>query len=299
MEIDTIIMQIFNGLSLSSILLIIGLGLSITFGIMGIINFAHGEFLMLGAYTSYITQNLLYKIIGGNYFLLAIPLSFFIAGIIGLSFEKFFIRFLYGKPFESILVTWGLSLIMQQLARNIFGASNVDVTGPKWLSGGIKLTANIQLPYNRIFIIIISIICILGMYFYLYKFATGRKMRAVMQNRNMSACMGINTQRIDSITFAIGCGLAGIAGSIVSLLGSIGPSTGQNYIVDAFMVVVLGGVGNLSGTIAGALMMGILSPFFEFITTSSMGKVIIFIIVIIFLQFKPSGLFSIKTRSLD
>jgi urea transport system permease protein len=299
MSFDIIFMQVFNGLSLSSILLLIGMGLSITFGIMGVINFAHGEFLMLGAYTVYIAERIFFPVIGANSFLIALPASFFIAGFFGFIIEKFCIRFLYGKPYESILVTWGISLVMQQLARNIFGASNVDVISPKWLSGGIKLSEGIQLPLNRIFIIIVSVICILAMYLYIYKTVNGRKMRAVMQNRGMGACMGINTQKVDSATFAVGCGLAGIAGVIVSLLGSIGPSTGQNYIIDAFMVVVLGGVGNLSGTIAGSLMIGILSPFFEFVTTSSMGKVIIFIVVIIFLQFKPSGLFSIKTRALD
>jgi urea transport system permease protein len=299
MGIDTILMQIFNGLSLSSILLLIGLGLSITFGIMGVINFAHGEFLMIGAYTVYLMQNLFYKTLGESYFFLSIPVSFIVAGVIGFIVEKTLIRFLYGRVYEGILVTWGLSLLIQQLARNIFGASNVDVAGPAWLSQGISIMPNVQLPYNRIFIIIVSAVCVTLMYFYIYKSSNGRKMRAVMQNRNMGACIGINTGKIDSITFSIGCGFAGIAGSIVSLLGSIGPSTGQNYIIDAFMVVVLGGVGNIAGTIAGALMMGFANSFFEFITTSSMGKVIVFILIIIFLQFKPSGLFSIKSRSLD
>ena len=299
MNFEIIIMQLFNGLSLSSILLLIGMGLSITFGIMGVINFSHGEFLMLGAYTVYISEKILVSVMGSNSFLIALPASFLFAGLLGFVLEKFIIRFLYGRPYESILVTWGISLIMQQMARNIFGASNVEAISPSWLTGGVKISSGIQLPYNRIFIIIISVLSITAMYFYIYKSVNGRKMRAVMQNRGMGACMGINTQKVDSITFAIGCGLAGVAGSIVSLLGSIGPSTGQNYIIDSFMVVVLGGVGNLGGTIAGALMMGIASPFIEFVTTSSMGKVIIFILIIIFLQFKPSGLFTIKTRSLD
>ncbi len=299
MSIEIILSQVFNGLSLSSILLLIGLGLSITFGIMGVINFAHGEFLMIGAYTAYVLQKVFIGHDSGTYFLFSLPLAFLVAGGIGFVMEKSLIRFLYGRPYESILATWGLSLILQQLARNIFGANNVEVTAPEWLRGGITLMKGLQLPYNRLFIMAIAVLCVAGMYIYLYKSTGGRRMRAVMQNRDMSACMGIKTRSVDSLTFAIGCGLAGVAGSAVSLLGSIGPSTGQNYIIDAFMVVVLGGVGNLAGTIAGAIMIGIASPVFEFITTSSMGKVIVFALVIIFLQWKPSGLFALKTRTLD
>ncbi|MGC8770182.1 MAG: urea ABC transporter permease subunit UrtB [Brevinematia bacterium] len=296
---ETLFMQFFNGLSISSILLLIAIGLSITFGIMGVINFAHGEFLMIGAYTVYLTEKICFNFFGENSFFIALPISFVVAGLIGLLVEKFLIKHLYGRPYEAILVTWGLSLIFQQLARNIFGASNVDVISPRILSGGIKITSYIQLPYNRIFIIFIAIICVILVYFYIYKTSSGRKMRAVMQNRNMAACMGINTQKVDSLTFSLGCGLAGVAGAIVSLLGSIGPSTGQNYIIDSFMVVVLGGVGNLIGTVGGAIMMGVFNTSFEFLTTSSMGKVIVFLIVIIFLQFRPSGLFAVKSRSLD
>ncbi len=299
MSTEIILSQVFNGLSLSSILLLIALGLSITFGIMGVINFAHGEFLMIGAYTTYILQKVFVGLGGGTYFLLSLPLAFLVAGTIGFILEKSLIRFLYGRPYESILATWGLSLILQQLARNIFGANNVEVTAPSWLQGGITLMEGLQLPYNRLFIMAVAVFCVAGMYFYLYRSRGGRKMRAVMQNRNMSACMGIKTRSVDSMTFAIGSGIAGVAGAAVSLLGSIGPSTGQHYIIDAFMVVVLGGVGKLSGTIAGAVMIGVASPLFEFITTSSMGKVIVFALVIIFLQWRPSGLFTLKTRALD
>jgi urea transport system permease protein len=219
--------------------------------------------------------------------------------MIGLVVERVLIRFLYGRPYESILATWGLSLILQQGARNVFGANNVDVSAPLWLQGGVRLLAGFQLPYSRIFILSLAVAAILGMYFYVNYSVSGRRMRAVMQNRAMSACMGVNTRKVDSLTFAIGSGIAGVAGCAVSLLGSIGPSTGQNYIVDAFMVVVLGGVGNLAGTIAGALMIGLTNPLFEYVTTSSMGKVIVFTLVIVFLQWKPSGLFSLKTRALD
>ncbi len=296
---EAILSQLFNGLSLSSILLLVALGLSITFGIMGVINFAHGEFLMIGAYTAYVMQRLSSGNQAGIYFLLSLPAAFAVAFLLGMVVEKFLIRFLYGRPYESILATWGLSLILQQGARSIFGANNVEVTAPHWLQGGIQLLAGFQLPYSRIFILSLAVLTIIGMYSYVNYSSSGRRMRAVMQNRDMSACMGIKTRKVDSFTFAIGSGIAGVAGYAVSLLGSIGPSTGQNYIVDAFMVVVLGGIGSLSGTMAGALMIGLTNPLFEYVTTSSMGKVIVFTLVIIFLQRKPSGLFSLKTRALD
>ncbi len=296
---EVILSQLFNGLSLSSILLLVALGLSITFGIMGVINFAHGEFLMIGAYTAYVMQRLSSGSQAGTYFILSLPVAFAVAFLLGLVVEKFLIRFLYGRPYESILATWGLSLILQQGARSIFGANNVEVTAPHWLQGGIQLLSGFQLPYSRIFILSLAVLAIIGMYCYVNYSSSGRRMRAVMQNRDMSACMGIKTRKVDAVTFAIGSGIAGVAGCAVSLLGSIGPSTGQNYIVDAFMVVVLGGIGSLAGTIAGALMIGLTNPLFEYVTTSSMGKVIVFTLVIIFLQWKPSGLFSLKTRALD
>ena len=296
---EAVLSQLFNGLSLSSILLLVALGLSITFGIMGLINFAHGEFLMIGAYVAYVMQRFIFGGHTGLSFLVSLPAAFVVASMIGLIVERALIRFLYGRPYESILATWGLSLILQQGARNVFGANNVDVSAPLWLQGGVRLLAGFQLPYSRIFILSLAVAAILGMYFYVNYSVSGRRMRAVMQNRAMSACMGVNTRKVDSLTFAIGSGIAGIAGCAVSLLGSIGPSTGQNYIVDAFMVVVLGGVGNLAGTIAGALMIGLTNPLFEYVTTSSMGKVIVFTLVIVFLQWKPSGLFSLKTRALD
>ncbi len=296
---EAVLSQLFNGLSLSSILLLVALGLSITFGIMGLINFAHGEFLMIGAYVAYVMQRFVLVGHTGLSFLVSLPAAFIAAFMIGLIVERALIRFLYGRPYESILATWGLSLILQQGARNIFGANNVDVSAPLWLQGGVRLLAGFQLPYSRIFILSLAVAAIAGMYFYVNYTVSGRRMRAVMQNRHMSACMGVNTRKVDSLTFAIGSGIAGIAGCAVSLLGSIGPSTGQNYIVDAFMVVVLGGVGNLAGTIAGALMIGLTNPLFEYMTTSSMGRVIVFTLVIVFLQWKPSGLFSLKTRALD
>jgi len=298
MSAEIVISQLFNGLSLSSILLMVAIGLSITFGIMGVINFAHGEFLMMGAYTTYVLQKA-FPGDEGIAFLFALPLAFAVTALIGSLLEKSLIRYLYGRPYEGMLATWGLSLILQQTARSIFGANNVEVKTPTWLQGGVELMQGTQLPYNRLFILGVAILAITGMYLFVNRSSRGRRMRAVMQNRGMAACMGIKTRRVDSVTFAIGCGLAGIAGSVVSLLGSIGPSTGQNYIIDSFMVVVLGGVGKLSGTVMGAVMIGVASPAFEFITTSSMGKVIVFALVIVFLQWKPSGFFALKTRALD
>jgi urea transport system permease protein len=300
---DVFLLQVFNGLSVSSILLLIALGLAITFGLMNVINMAHGELIMAGAYVAYITQTIFAKYVDekffGLYFALALPLSFLVSGLLGVLMEKCLIRFLYGRSLDSLLATWGVSIILQQLARNIFGAPNVDVVSPAWLNGGLELMAGVQLPYKRLFIIALVILCILGMYFYIYRTAAGRKMQAVMQNREMAACLGIPTRKVDTVTFALGSGLAGIAGCSLTLLGSIGPSIGTYYIVDAFMVVVLGGVGKLAGTVAGAFVIGMFNTAFEFGTTATVGKVLVFTLVILFLQWKPSGLVTLRTRSLD
>lgn len=300
---DTLLLQIFNGLSVSSILLLIALGLAITFGLMNVINMAHGELIMIGAYVAYVTQmlfaNYLPKEFFGMYFIIALPLAFIISGLVGLLLENVLIRFLYGRPLDSLLATWGVSMILQQLARTIFGAPNVDVISPEWLNGGMQLTAGLQLPYKRLFIIAVVMLCVAGVYLFFYRSASGRRIRAVMQNRDMASCLGIPTRKVDGYTFALGSGLAGIAGCTLTLLGSIGPSIGTYYIVDAFMVVVLGGVGKIVGTVAGALSIGILNTALEFSTTASIGKVLVFALVIAFLQWKPAGLFSIRTRALD
>lgn len=300
---DVLLSQIFNGLSVSSILLLIALGLAITFGLMNVINMAHGELIMAGAYVAYVTQSIFAKYVDveffGLYFFLAIPLAFLVSALMGLIMERFLIRFLYGRPLDSLLATWGVSMILQQVARSIFGAPNVDVVSPRWLNGGIELMAGLQLPYKRIFIIGLVALCIVGMYCYIYRSSAGRKMQAVMQNRDMAACLGIPTRKVDAMTFALGSGLAGVAGCSLALLGSIGPSIGTYYIVDAFMVVVLGGVGKLVGTVAGALAIGMINTAFEYGTTASVGKVLVFSLVILFLQLKPSGLVSLRTRALD
>ncbi|CAM4517587.1 urea transport system permease protein [Paenibacillus endophyticus] len=300
---EVFLLQLFNGLSISSILLLVALGLAITFGLMKVINMAHGELIMIGAYSTYLTQNLfqdyLPKSLFDWYFVLAVPVSFVIAFIFGLILEISLIRFLYGRPLDSLLATWGVGLVLQQLARSIFGAPNVAVTSPAWLNGGMKIMDGTLLPYKRIFIIALVIACLVSMYFYIYRSHEGRRMRAVMQNRDMASCLGVSTRRVDAMTFAIGSGIAGIAGCALTLLGPIGPSLGTYYIVDAFMVVVLGGVGKLVGTVLGATGIGMFNTLFEYWTNASLGKVLVFVCIVAFLQWKPMGLVAMRSRSLD
>ncbi|GBF78331.1 branched-chain amino acid ABC transporter permease [Paenibacillus sp. 598K] len=297
------IIQLFNGVSMGSILLLIALGLAITFGLMNVINMAHGELIMIGAYATYITQNLFIDYMPASmfnwYFVLSIPVSFLVAFVIGWLLEAGLIRFLYGRPLDSLLATWGIALMLQQLARTIFGAPNVAVKSPTWLDGGYRLMDGVVLPYKRLFIIGLVIVTLVAMFLYIYRSHAGRRMRAVMQNRDMAACLGISTRRVDAMTFAIGSGVAGIAGCALTLMGPIGPSLGTYYIVDAFMVVVLGGVGKLLGTIVGAFGIGVTGTMFEFWTNASLGKVLVFLCIVAFLQWKPKGLVAMKTRSLD
>jgi len=376
---------IFNGVSIGSILLLAALGLAIVFGLMGVINMAHGELMMLGAYTTFVVQNA-FRAIGGPlfevYIFFALMAAFLVAALVGLLLERGVIRHLYGRPLETLLATWGVSLILQQFVRSVnwvlvfglllfcilyfggqwiarrrpdfdrikgwvmtlllalsgaialiasnvlartyglavtqpwFGAQNKDVTAPAWLRGGIPL-GNYQLPYTRLFIMILTVLCVLGVYWFLNRTAWGLRIRAVTQNRNMSACLGIPTRTVDALTFALGSGLAGIAGCALSLLGSVGPNTGQNYIVNTFMVVVVGGVGKLIGTIVGAMAIGIadyiigtgmlanltnipfLKDFFTFFATTSMAKVMVFALIVLFLQFRPAGMFPQKGRTVD
>ena len=396
--------SIFDGISIGSVLLIAALGLAVVFGLMGVINLAHGELIMLGAYTTFVVQNV-FKPLGepwfGLYIFVALPLAFLVSGLVGLGLERGIIRYLYGRPLETLLATWGVSLILQQFVRSVngllaiavgsfallfwgglwlvqrrpdgaqlktkalkvllplslaiagviglliyqsqqmalinpwFSARNVDVTAPAWLKGGLPL-GSFQVPYIRLFIIVLTIICVLGTYWFLNKSSWGLRIRSVMQNRTMSACLGIPTDKVDALTFALGSGLAGIAGCGISFLGSVGPNTGQNYIVDTFMVVVVGGVGNLLGTIVAALAIGVINylvivgsssfavflastqtvstsfvaqfqaatgidlvEFFNFFATTSMAKVIVFILIITFLQIKPAGLFPQKGRTAE
>ncbi len=386
---SALIEGLFNGISIGSVLLIAALGLAIVFGLMGVINLAHGELMMLGAYTTFVVQNV-FKPLGepwfGLYIIFALPVAFIVSALVGLALERGVIRFLYGRPLETLLATWGVSLILRQFVRSVnwllviaiavfcllffggmtilkrrtnwerirnwgitillvlasaiaiavgflinqsdrlaltkpwFSARNVDVTAPTWLRGGFRLL-DFQMPYARLFIIGLTIVCLLGVYWFLNRSTWGLRIRSVTQNRSMSACLGIPTAKVDALTFALGSGLAGIAGCAVSLLGSVGPNTGQNYIVDTFMVVVVGGVGNLLGTVVAGLGIGIINyligsgtlafifpstesfqpivDFLLFFATSSMAKVMVFALIIAFLQVKPAGLFPQKGRTAE
>jgi urea transport system permease protein len=299
---SSIFTVLFNGLSQSSILLLAALGLSITFGLMRVINMAHGEFIMIGSYTTFIVQNIFISYLPESafdfYFPIAVIASFVVAFLCGILLEVTVIRRLYGRETDSLLATWGVSLVLQQAARSIFGAPNVNVSAPSFLDGNLNI-AGVVMTYKRLFIIGLVILCLVGMYILMYKTSYGKKVRATMQNRPMAQCLGIRTNIIDSYTFAIGSGLAGVAGCALCLLGSVGPTLGQNYIVDTFMVVVLGGVGKLVGAVAGAMLIGLTSTVVEFGTTASIAKAVTLFLVIMFLQKKPQGLFTIHSRALD
>ncbi|MEI6778151.1 MAG: urea ABC transporter permease subunit UrtB [Chloroflexales bacterium] len=294
------LLQAFNGLSLGSILLMISLGLAFSFGLMNVINMAHGEFIMAGAYVTYLFQHNFAAILGGTdlglWFILAIPAAFLITAGLGILLEVGLIRFLYGRPLDTLLATWGVGLIFQQTARSIFGASNVQVSSPVWLSGAMVVAPGLMLPYKRLFIIGLVLLCIGGIYVLLYRTSNGRRIRAAMQNRAIASTLGVATRRVDALTFGLGAGLAGVAGCALTLIGPIGPALGTYYIVDAFMVVVLGGVGQLPGTIAAALLIGIFNTLFELGTTATLGKVLVFLLIIAFLQWKPAGLAALRTR---
>jgi len=293
-------LQAFNGLSLGSILLLISLGLAFSFGLMHVINMAHGEFIMVGAYTTYVFQQSLAAVLGGTssgvWFLLSIVVAFVIAGLLGMLLEISVIRFLYGRPLDTLLATWGVGLMLQQAARSIFGAPNVQVASPDWLNGGLLITQGLLLPYKRLFIIGLVLISIAVIYVHLYRSASGRRLRAAMQNREIAACLGVATRRVDAMAFALGAGLAGVAGCALTLIGPIGPSLGTYYIVDAFMVIILGGVGRLPGTIAAAVLIGVFNTLLELGTTATVGKVLVFALIIAFLQWKPSGLVTVHSR---
>ncbi len=299
---EQFISTLFNGISLSSIILLTSLGLAITFGLMRVINMAHGEFIMIGAYMTYTVQQIFVKYLPSDikdfYYFAAIPAAFAATFFIGSLMEKFIISRLYGREIDSLLATWGISLILQQAARSLYGSQGVNVTAPSFLNGGITVLG-CTFSYNRLFILVMVGLCLLGVWLVMYKSNFGTQMRAVMQNRTMAQCMGINSRKVDNITFAIGSGLAGIAGCSVALLGSIDSTVGQSYIVNSFMAVVLGGVGKLAGTVLGSTIIGSASIFTEHYTSSTIAKAIVLLIVIIFLQKRPQGLFTIKSRNLD
>jgi urea transport system permease protein len=293
MVVDIYVSQLFTGISVGSVLLLIALGLTFTFGQMGVINLAHGELIMAGAYTAYMIGGAL----GGVSLVMALPVAFVVAGVMGIVLERLLIRRLYGRPLDTLLVTWGVSLVLQQLARDLFGAPNVNVTQPSWLNGGVN-TLGTTLPYARLFIIGLVAVAVTGIWLYFTRSAQGRRMRAVMQNRQLAACSGIDTRRVDSRTFFIGSGLAGAAGVALTLLGPIGPGLGTNYIVDAFLVVVAGGLGQIRGAVFAALGLGVLEALVEFRTEASLAKVAVFVAVVALLQVRPQGLVVLRSRAL-
>jgi urea transport system permease protein len=294
---------VFNGLSLASVLLLMSLGLAITFGLMGIINMAHGEMLMLGSYTAYVLQEFFLNTFPSYldyYFIVALPLSVVVVGCVGMLMERGILRFLYGRPLESLLVTWGIGMVLQQGARLYFG-DQTSVSPPSWFRGGWEVMAGLIFPYSRIFIIVLSLVSLAAMYLLLYRSPVGLKIRSVMQNRDMATCMGISARTVDALTFALGTALAGLAGCAISLIGTVDPEVGKTYIVDSFMVVVLGGVGKLFGTVLASFGIGmsnkILEPLIPGTAAAVYAKVAILALVIFFLQRKPTGLFPAKERT--
>ncbi len=294
--------QAFSGLSLGSILLLAALGLAITFGLLGVINMAHGEMLMLGAYTTYMVQVLMARLAPealAFYPLVALPVAFFVTAAIGMALERTVIRHLYGRPLETLLATWGISLILIQLVRVLFGAQNVEVANPGWLSGGLQVLPNLVLPYNRMVIIGFALFVVLLTWLLLNKTRLGLNVRAVTQNRNMAACCGVPTGRIDMMAFGLGSGIAGLGGVALSQIGNVGPDLGQGYIIDSFLVVVLGGVGQLAGSIFAAFGLGIANKILEPQIGAVLGKILILALIILFIQKRPQGLFALKGRVID
>jgi urea transport system permease protein len=289
------------GLSLGSVLLLAAIGLAITFGVMGVINMAHGEMVMLGAYTTFVVQEFIRNhnpALFDYSLLIAVPLAFAVAGSVGIAVERCIIRFLYGRPLETLLATWGLSLILQQVVRTIFGPTNKDVGNPSWMSGAFQF-GQMTITYNRLWIIYFTMIVFVALLAMLRFTRLGLEMRAVTQNRSMAAAMGIRTARIDALTFGLGSGIAGIAGVALSQIDNVSPNLGQGYIIDSFMVVVFGGVGNLWGTLVGALTLGVANKFLEPFAGAVLGKIAILVFIILFIQKRPRGMFALKGRAVE
>ena len=294
--------DVFRGISLGSVLLLAALGLAITFGLMKVINMAHGEMLMLGAYSTYLVQNIFQTHLNqffSFYLLLALPVAFLIPALVGMVIERSVIRFLYGRPLETLLATWGISLLLIQTVRLIFGAQNVEVANPKWLAGGVQIAQGLVFPFSRITIIFFTLLVVIFVGLLLQKTSLGLQVRAVTQNRKMASCMGISSSRTDMWTFGLGSGIAGLGGLALSQLGNVGPELGQLYIVDSFMVVVFGGVGKILGTVASAMGLGVINKFLEPYAGAVFGKIVILVFIIVVLQMRPRGLFAPKGRLLE
>jgi len=289
------------GLSLGSVLLLAAIGLAITFGVMGVINMAHGEMVMLGAYTTFMVQEIIRArnpALFDYSLFIAVPLAFLFAGSVGILIERCVIRFLYGRPLETLLATWGISLILQQAVRTTFGPTNKEVGNPSWMSGAFEL-GGITITYNRMWIIVFTLAVFVALLALLRFTRLGLEMRAVTQNRSMAASMGIRTARIDALTFGLGSGIAGIAGVALSQIDNVSPNLGQGYIIDSFLVVVFGGVGNLWGTLVGAMSLGVANKFLEPYAGAVLGKIVLLVVVILFIQKRPRGLFALKGRAVE
>ncbi len=294
--------DLYRGVSLGSVLLLAAIGLAITFGVMGVINMAHGEMVMLGAYTTFTVQQV-FRASFPAYFdysvIVAIPLAFMVAGAVGIAIERGIIRFLYGRPLETLLATWGVSLVLQQAVRSIFGAQNREVGNPSWMSGGFDLVGGITLTYNRLWIILFALLVFAMLQLVIRRSTLGLKMRAVTQNRTMASAMGIRNGWVNAMTFGLGTGIAGIGGVALSQITNVSPNLGQSYIVDSFMVVVFGGVGNLWGTLVGALSLGVVNKFLEPYAGAVLGKILVLVFIILFIQRRPRGLFALKGRAAE
>ena len=290
----------FAGISLGSILLLAALGLAITYGLMGVINMAHGELIMIGAYATYVVQN---AFRGSQFFdwylLAAIPAAFAVSALVGMALERSVIRWLYGRPLETLLATWGLSLLLIQTVRTLFGAQNVQVENPSFLSGGIQVLSNVVLPWSRIYIVLFAAAVLIGMWLLLSKTRLGLFIRGVTQNRAMASCVGVPTARVDTWAFGLGSGIAGLAGCALSQIGNVGPDLGQGYIVDSFLVVVFGGVGQLAGTVYAALVLGFANKLLESWSGAVLAKIAVLVFIIVFIQRRPQGLFALRGRIAD
>ncbi len=297
-----LVANIFQGISLGSVLLLAAIGLAITFGVMGVINMAHGEMVMLGAYTTFVVQEIFRGSFPGAFdysLAVAVPIAFLVTGTIGIGIERGIIRWLYGRPLETLLATWGLSLILQQAVRSIFGPTNREVGNPSWMSGAWEVTGGLVLTYNRIWIILFALLVFAALMALIRRSSYGLQMRAVTQNRPMASSMGIRTGWVDAMTFGLGSGIAGMAGVALSQIDNVSPNLGQGYIIDSFMVVVFGGVGNLWGTLVGALSLGLVNKFLEPYAGAVLAKIFILVAIILFIQKRPRGLFALRGRALE
>ncbi len=292
---DALVSQLFAGLSLGSVLLLAALGLALTFGQMGVINMAHGEFMMAGAYTAYVVQGAIAD--AGVSLLVSLVIGFLVGGLLGLLLEVTLISRMYHRPLDTLLVTFGVALVLQQLARDVFGAPNVDVRAPAWLSGAVQVLG-VGVPKTRLFILALAALAVVAMALVLTLTPLGRRIRATVANRDLAESAGISTRATDRLTFFLGSGVAGVAGVALTLLGSIGPTLGTAYIVDAFLVVVVGGIGQLKGAVIAAFGLGLLQAGIEYSSTASIAKVLVFVIIVAFLQVRPQGLVAVRTRSL-